>query len=275
MKPHELLTVFLKAIGIWFFVNGLEMLPDAMRSVHKYDNAEEFFYLMMGSFGFPAVAIIAGMWLFVTTDIFVGLAFPNAILADVKNTKRDLAPSVPYPDLLSVVLKAIGAFKIVHGIATVPLDIVIAHRPAKFEPFFYWIIDSFGFAAISIIFGFCLVFKTGWFVRFAYPEANPANSGETKGDVLTNSSHELLGVITKALGVWFLVYGVARLPSKINRAFIVPTVEPLLPTIRDTIAPPAIVIICGCVLFFATNWVVGLAFPEPVPAEDDETIDSA
>lgn len=268
MKAHELLTVFLKAIGIWLIVNALGLFPNAIGGVHKYNDAETLYYMMLGTFAGPVIAILSGGWLIVATDWFVKLAYRDSVGTE----SDDATPKLSAPELFGAILKAIGIWDIVMGLVSLPGAIGFAHVYPESGGSFNQFLDTLALPSIAITFGCCFFFATDWFVQKAFPANLVTEHGESNIRRPSETS-ELFVVILKAIGIWVFVNGSVHLPSQISRFSHYREPKSVFIVMLETFAFSLIQIFIGCCMFFGTNWFVRMAWPEPVSAEYDETKD--
>jgi hypothetical protein len=164
------------------------------------------------------------------------------------------------PELLGVLLKALGFWSLVGGIAGLPRAVNLSHEYSDEQELMLMMADTFAGPAILIVSSWFLIRATNRLVRIAYPATR--SEAEDKPD---EDSRELFGVILKAMGYWEILNGVVRVPYELARMY-----RSSLRAV-DGIAYSGIVIVAGCFLVFATDWCVQFAYRRPAAASDDET----
>ena len=163
------------------------------------------------------------------------------------------------PELLGVMLKAIGFSSLLGGISGLPQAVSFSHQYPDEQAFLLMMADTFAGPSILIITSWFLIRTTNWFVGIAYPSTNL--SADDNSD---ESSRELFGVVLKALGYWEILNGIVRLPYEFARVYRA--------SLRnfDGLAYSGIAIVAGCILVFATDLCVQFAYRKPVRINDDE-----
>lgn len=156
-------------------------------------------------------------------------------------------------DLLGVLLKTLGVWTLVGGIAGLPQAVRFTHDYPDEQAFLQMMADTFIGPSFLIVAGWFLIRATDWFVRIADPGNSPSAD-----NAVDSKAREMFGVTLKALGFLEIINGVVRLPydlASFSRAGTYP---------YDGIAYAGITIVAGCFLIFATDWCVRLAYRTPV-----------
>jgi hypothetical protein len=260
MKATELFRVFHNGVGLWSVVVGIGLLPRGMQLMHQYADADTFFFMLMGTFASPAILIACGYWLMFTRDSLVQLACSRS---------SDVTGNSSYRVTLAVVLKTIGLWEAIVGASTVPVAIDMAHRYSDRLSFISLWVETYIAPACLIAAGYVLLFKTHWIVRLAFlskPEGTLAEAGDS------TSPPQLFLVIQKAAGAWTIINAISLIPMAIRKSQLYAAGFPLHRMLLETFLDPALLLLMGCWLFFATNWFVRLAYSETAAADDEETM---
>jgi hypothetical protein len=167
-------------------------------------------------------------------------------------------------ELLEVLLKAIGFWSLVSGIAGLPQAISFSHQYSDEQAFILMMADTFAAPRILIVASWLLICATNWLVGLA-----PSGNNSAVNDQSIKRSRELLGVVLIALGCFDILDGAVRLPYEFARIHHA--------TVRsfDGIAYSGILIAAGCFLVFASDWCARFAYRKSVLAHagDAEDID--
>jgi hypothetical protein len=262
MTSQERFLLFQKCLGLWSLAKGIAMLPQARRELHHYDDSVEFFYMIMGSIAAPALLICAGYALLLSKRWFVRLAYRNAI------GEKDVSSQAKQRDLLTVLMKCVGLWEMITGVAVIAPGISYAHRHAGGHLPTASLVTNSYVAPLAIVgFGAILFFKTEWAVRLAFWRAQEVQDESTS----VNRSIELFVVIQKTIGLWIVVDGVAQLLQALSN---IPYYleNPTVPfSFVDTFGLCTVMLAVGICLFFATNFFARLAYSEESSEEQSST----
>jgi hypothetical protein len=163
------------------------------------------------------------------------------------------------PELLEVMLKALGCWSVISGLSGLPQAVSFLHVYPDEQESLLMMADTFVGPGILIVTGWFLVRSTHWFIGIADRGNNWLLSEES-----TERSRELFAVVLVALGYWEILNGVVRLPYEFARLYRASEIS------FAVIAYSGIAIVAGCFLVFATEWFVQFAYRERVEAADGE-----
>jgi hypothetical protein len=157
-------------------------------------------------------------------------------------------------ELLGVLLKTIGTWSLVNGVASLPQAFLYLQNWRDEQEFLLMTAHTFAAPVIVIAIGLCLVRATDWFVGIALlPDDSTTESPSA------DSGSKIFGVVLKAMGCLEMLNGISRVPYEIARAY-----RGGLLTV-DGIACSGILIVTGCFLVFSTDWCLGFAYRKPWP----------
>ena len=237
MTASERYGVFLKALGIWTVVAGLTMLPTATRELHKYNDSQEFFYMMMDSIAGPAIMVLAGYWLLFSTDWIARTTYPE--IAHTSGDEISVAlPNSAGEELLATLLKILGILSLVPAISSLPSTVAQNHRTPFTGTFFYGLMMGFGPVIAQIACALLLLISTTWIVRIAFRNDEFLERDADKNDARTITPKELLVVVIKALAVWSMINGVRYLPFAAAELHLYSRSWPSIYAIAQTLAYP-------------------------------------
>jgi hypothetical protein len=256
MKSPELFRVFHKIIGVFYLVKGFSMLPYARHELHQFDDSVSFFYMAMGGFAGPAVMICFGYWLLVSKEWFMQLAYPHWV-----GMERMSQPTSH--ENFTVLLKSVGVWEFVGAVSGLPLWIAYAHANLDRNHAFGLIMESFVPPATALALGCVLFFKTESVVRVAFLwPLNWDEHGNGKGGNASRTVVELFVAIQKTQAILLVMDGLVNLVYAFPKANLFSDQPPEFFMLLDIFALPAILLVAGCWLFFATNFFVRLAYSE-------------
>ena len=162
-------------------------------------------------------------------------------------------------DLLGVLLKTIGAWELIIGLASLPQAFQV-WRPYRDEQELLALAAGvFAAPIIGIAGGLCFFAATNWFVERA--GCDRLQVGQAS---LAIDRRDALGAALKALGYLEIMNGLVRLPLELSRALVGGSAN------LDGVAYTGVVISTGCFLVFATDWFVRQAYRAPAPHDSEE-----
>jgi hypothetical protein len=168
-------------------------------------------------------------------------------------------------ELLGVLLKTMGVWNCIKGIAAMPMAFPKLHDYSNDSEFFRMLGAAFGVPGIRIITGCFLFFATDWFVRFAYLKGNSISDAAMNDE----SSQGLFVVLLKAMGFWFIASALETWPMQLSFVGYEGTFVHLF---LFSAIYPGIWIIASIFLIVATNVIVRKGYPQSVPASDDTVV---
>lgn len=276
MAPQERFAVFVKALGVWAFVTGLGTLPLATYNLRQFSDADDFFYMIMETVAEPLVMCIGGVWL-IHSNWISRMTFPQSGVTNIL-LSPDSSQEVATLELFATILKTLGVWYILEGLIQFPRALDYYHR-AGLSGFSNWDFhfELFAPCAIAFTFGVLLLIATNQFIKLGFPELLANDDAEEIGSAVFKTSQAVLfAIIVKALGIWFIVNGIAKLPHAITTviAGIRSDLSSFLLTL-SVFGMPVMSIVVGCLCFFATDLFESLAFSKSGSNKATETGDSA
>jgi len=122
MKPPELLTILLKAMGAWTLIRGMAALPGAVRFSHDYPDEQALLMMVADTFAAPIFLIAVGWLMIRRTNRFVDIAYRGS------NPPAESTDDRQSREWFGVILKAMGYADIIGGLMRVPYEIARLSR---------------------------------------------------------------------------------------------------------------------------------------------------
>jgi hypothetical protein len=272
MKPQERFAVFIKALGLWAMATGIGSLPLTTLHLRAFSDAEDLFYVLMGSVAEPILTFVCGWWLF-RSNWLVSMTYPPSLVAE-SVPGQSVTQEINTLELFSAVLKLLGAWYVLQAVVRIPGLASYIHNLDQSAHSFLLVVSFEFYApiAIAIIFGVLLLVATNWFIRLGFPVlvAHQENDIAAQFSQLTPQI-ALFQLAAKGLGVWCFVNGLGKFPQAIAQcsggfsdfgAFL-----QMFPAIFGL---PVMSVLVGCTLFFATDLFAKWAFAKQPITFDSE-----
>jgi hypothetical protein len=168
------------------------------------------------------------------------------------------------PQLLGVLLKTMGIWFCIKGVAALPMVFPKLHDYSNDFELFRMIAVAFAVPGIRIISGCFLFFATDWLVRVAFLKGNSID------DAIPNDEgpHGLFAVLLKAMGFWFIVSALEQWPMQMSYVGYEGTFIQLF---LFSAIYPGIWIVASIFLIVATNVIVRMGYPVRTVSDDQSS----
>jgi hypothetical protein len=262
MTSQNRFNVFIKALGVWAFATGIGTLPATTFYLRRFSDAEDFLYMIVETVAEPLLFCGLGIWLIRSNWIAQKTYPPSGTIE--KDTGVNFTQTQAL-ELFSALLKTFGVWCILSGLARTPRGVDYFHDFAHVAGGYTAAIrfESMALPGLPIILGSLLLISMNWFIKLGFPKLIGTNDDKSPEPILAKPSHVLLfEVLTKTIGVWFIVLGINKLPHAITIASGgFSDTKAFFSAIVVIFGLPIMSVVVGGLCFFITELFSKFAFP--------------